>query len=58
VTQEDLAEEEGLHHEAQDALASWRGKRKYIRELLDAGAKVEPGIRVARLQRTKVLKLG
>jgi hypothetical protein len=58
VTQEDLAEEEGLHHAAQEALAAWRNKRKYIRDLLDSGAKVEPGIRVATVKRTTVLKVG
>jgi hypothetical protein len=55
ITQEDLAEEVALHQEAKDAVGSWQHKRKFIREMLEAGASVDPGLHGVALRRTKVM---
>jgi hypothetical protein len=55
ITQEDLAEEELLRQESKAASEHWRTKRLEIRTALEAGAVVEPGIRLATLKKRKVL---
>lgn len=55
ITQDDLADEELLRQQAKAANATLRQKRREIRDALEAGAAVEPGIRHATLQDTKVL---
>jgi hypothetical protein len=58
ITQGDLAEELMLHRIAKQAVRAWKDKRSYIRELLEAGAKIDKGIRVAALRTTKILTTG
>jgi hypothetical protein len=55
ITQRDLIEEAMLRQEVKIMSAMLRNKRQYIRDALESGATVEPGIRFATLKRTKVL---
>lgn len=57
VSQEDLAEEEFLRQEAKTATDKLQNKRREIREALEAGAAVEPGIRQVTLHLTKMLTI-
>lgn len=55
VTQRDLAEERALAQQEKNARSAHEHKRNEIREALEAGADVEPGLRTVRLRPRKAL---
>lgn len=51
----DLGEERILHHRYIEARNEWKAKRRYIQELLDEGAELESGSRLAKIQTRRAL---
>jgi hypothetical protein len=55
ITQEDLAEERMLSQQARAAMDAHSSKRRMIRQALESGARLEPGLRSARIETRRML---
>lgn len=55
ITQRDLAEERMLSQQAHEILSSLRYKRWLIRQALEAGAAIEPGLRTVEIKQRRDL---